>query len=479
MLLGVIVRSKTKRQPHHRQKAKQEVPTVTEPHAKLIGFKRHYSASEELLEPPTNTKKSRMQLEVGIDVTPPLSGNEDDDSSPYEPATEWSSYQQPSSSTLTRSSDLGGVLIHTETESEDSEGAIDGEFKKKGEEESLQSVQMSFYGQHRPLESQSLKAVTQSDPDPVSISKSVALNATLNIPSSVGIQSILSRMSNDKLLKELASVMTSLGQGQADDGTGKNNTQNPSDSGTESSANTTTQPHTTSTTAADDDDSMDVSSTQQAAPVIGGIQQPVSGMPPANPPLSDVPQGNLIQQPQQSYFSQPQFAANQQEFPPHPEPPVQQQQHQYDQAPPNQTQWAQHKNDHRYGDGMTNYNHPPHQGGQLYTHPPPLPSQMQQQHPANQQASQQQLPYLGGNGAAYQQQAPIPPSQDYSTPHHYDGRYDHHYNRTDHDYYDSRPYDDRYFESRDYGHGQKPPRGGRRPPYERYRGHDQRGRPRR
>ena len=188
-LLGVIVRSKNKKRPSVSQRlatksAASAPPAAILPTLSDTGIKRHNSASDEMYGGKV-VKRSRFQLEVGFgNETPPVLDQEEqkdgtDDDSPYEP------------------------------------GSLDPEVKE-GEERLMKKIQMSFYGEHRPMESTTeatgaskvAQGGSSSGAPSESISGTAGGSLELSLQSS-NIQSLLSQLSKEKF-EELASVVSSV-----------------------------------------------------------------------------------------------------------------------------------------------------------------------------------------------------------------------------------------------------------------------------
>ena len=210
MLLGVIVRSKNRKRASISQRlASQSTtaagfgplppPTAVLPSSSETGVKRHNSASDEMYNNGVKVKRTRFQLEVGIGgQTPPILDQEEeeeekedveekDEDSPYEP------------------------------------GSLDPEVRE-GEERLMKKIQMSFYGEHRPMESATdsnsssssrgaQKEVFSGSSSEATTAGAVAGgagggSAEVSLQSS-NFQSLLSQLSKEKL-EELASVVSSV-----------------------------------------------------------------------------------------------------------------------------------------------------------------------------------------------------------------------------------------------------------------------------
>lgn len=198
MLLGIIIRSKHRKHPSVSQRLASQSgilaaaaatgpppPLAVLPSSSETGIKRHNSASEEILG---GVKRTRFQLEIGVgDQTPPILGQtppsfgeqeekeKSADNSPYEP------------------------------------GCLDP--VKEGEERLMKKIQMSFYGEHQPMESTSEK--TPRDTASMAVTNTSDTEAAggsqdpIPQPTSSSFQSLLSQLSKEKL-EELASVVSSI-----------------------------------------------------------------------------------------------------------------------------------------------------------------------------------------------------------------------------------------------------------------------------
>lgn len=147
-------------------------------------MKRHNSASEEIFGGGQKVKRTRFQLEVGIgDQTPPILGQtppsfseqeakeKSGDNSPYEP------------------------------------GCLDS--VKEGEERLMKKIQMSFYGEHQPMESTSEKVQRDASSDSSGRETAGGSQDLAPQPTSSSFQSFISQLSKEKL-EELASVVSSI-----------------------------------------------------------------------------------------------------------------------------------------------------------------------------------------------------------------------------------------------------------------------------
>lgn len=216
MLLGVIIRSKHRKHPSISERlstqfafqgggAASSLPPVL-PSSSETGIKRHNSASEEMISGVQRVKKTRLQLEIGfgdqtppiLDQTPPIEEKQkSDDDSPYEPGS------------------LDAMSVDV----------------KEREERLMKKIQMSFYGEHQPMEtaSETSSKVHQNESAKMTAAASsrsgdmgVAAgggNLDLNVQSSnSSFQSFLSQLSKEKL-DELASVVSSISGQPASAGT--------------------------------------------------------------------------------------------------------------------------------------------------------------------------------------------------------------------------------------------------------------------
>ena len=204
LLLGVIIRSKHKKRPSISQRLSTQPallgamgapPPVLLPTSSETGIKRHNSASSDTMSGGHKVKKTRMQLEIGIggqtpptlDQTSPIEEREksEDAESPYEP------------------------------------GSLDplSEDVKEGEERLMKKIQMSFYGEHRPMETtpeNNVRVQSESPPKTVGVvSNSVmatvgSMELSDQSTTSSSFQSFLSQLSKEKI-EELASVVSSIG----------------------------------------------------------------------------------------------------------------------------------------------------------------------------------------------------------------------------------------------------------------------------
>ena len=173
---------------------------------------------EDAEEPPA--KKSRMTVEVGVrgETPPRVSGFQD-------------SEYQDTSTTPTFKDSSGGVgvagvgseawalvgggnsLVKLRPEKE----VVKEEPKSSVANQDAQKVQMSFYGEHRPLpepsppEARSISKLPPPVAAPLMIkTQSPAKAAPVALPADDNLSSILSKISDEKLLKDLASAVSTL-----------------------------------------------------------------------------------------------------------------------------------------------------------------------------------------------------------------------------------------------------------------------------
>lgn len=212
VLLGVIVSSKS-RKHHHRHL--QDTPSPATHIRAEVTLKRHHSTGDEGNSGELQKKRIKFQTEIGFGGQTPPSGSrrgvglsfstkkepaDDDESAPYSPSNLLDDVDALDS----KSKSVSKPLAEEKTQSHE-------------------GVQVSFYGEHRPLSSvssfssQSLSSSDTSSkvagtPSVEEINTSVmaaSLKATLNLPPATDIKNILAQLSNDKL-KELASAVSSL-----------------------------------------------------------------------------------------------------------------------------------------------------------------------------------------------------------------------------------------------------------------------------
>lgn len=153
-----------------------------------VCIKRHHSLSlDDSEEPPA--KRTRMTVEVGVrgETPPRTSGFQDSD------------YQESTTPTFKESAGSDGWLsddIDTTSSQSKQEEVTD-------KEAHTQKIQMSFYGEHRPLSPVDARSSKLSVGSPTKA-------APLTLPADDSLSSILSKISDEKLLKDLASAVSTL-----------------------------------------------------------------------------------------------------------------------------------------------------------------------------------------------------------------------------------------------------------------------------
>ena len=193
LLLGLIVRSKVRK---HRMNP-QSPPSATEKITAEICIKRHHSASLDEGDTHPPPKRPRMAIEVGVggETPPTLSGFQDDD---YQDLT------SPTDNTTPAIIQLSGGVA---SRSEKKEGKENSSLPLSSEQAS-QNVQMSFYGEHRPLPDPPMSL--DINPLPKSGSKETSSLPSGPLSTSGDLSSILSQLSDEKLLKDLASAVSTI-----------------------------------------------------------------------------------------------------------------------------------------------------------------------------------------------------------------------------------------------------------------------------
>ena len=190
-LLGVIVRSKTRRPPK----------------------KRQHSVGDDISSSGLKKPRLHVEAEVGGHISPGSADTDRHDDEAKITASVTLSMSGGYPSQMTTGASSSSVENHGVQKSMD-EASSGGEAMdietESSEDTNSQNIQMSFYGQHQPLsqaQSSSSPQVAPQEPKTTATCTPVSHD----LPPPPGIQSILSQLSDEKL-KELASAMSTLGQ---------------------------------------------------------------------------------------------------------------------------------------------------------------------------------------------------------------------------------------------------------------------------
>ncbi len=204
MLLGLIVRSKVHRSSSRLDESPKSF--ATQKINAEVCIKRHHSGSvtEDHIDTKPPAKRARITIEVGVggETPPHLGGFQDDDDH--------------------------GVTTPTYNSAKERGMAVelnDGNSSPSPVEQTSQNVQMSFYGEHRPLsdpkpESQSshssIQTGTQHESKPavstMAADKSAPISTSTTTTTTGGgnLSALLSQLSDEKLLKDLASAVSTI-----------------------------------------------------------------------------------------------------------------------------------------------------------------------------------------------------------------------------------------------------------------------------